>query len=140
LKSLNNEVTSETLVKLVDSAEQARENSYSPYSKFRVGCALLTKDGNIIKGANIENASYGLTICAERSALVTAASAGERNLPLAVVTTDMDYAVTPCGACRQFLHEFQVKHVVMSTVNRKLVYCPLSYLLPLGPDLEHLKK
>ncbi len=92
---------------LYGKARQAAGNSYSPYSKFRVGAALLCTDGSVFVGANIENRSFGLTICAERSALVAAASAGKRAFSaLAVHTPDTDSPVSPCGACRQVLSEF----------------------------------
>ncbi|KAJ3910374.1 cytidine deaminase-like protein [Lentinula edodes] len=108
---------------LINSAFEAREFSYSPYSKFRVGAALLASDGTIIKGANIENASYGGTICAERTAIVKSASEGKRSFAaLAVVTaspfetsrvrelicyaSDVKSAISPCGLCRQVIREF----------------------------------
>ena len=92
---------------LFSEAEKAAENSYSPYSKFRVGAALLCKDGEIIRGSNIENRSFGLTNCAERSALFTALSKGQTEfIALAIFCPDADYAVSPCGACRQVISEF----------------------------------
>ncbi|KAJ3915527.1 cytidine deaminase, partial [Lentinula edodes] len=84
----------------------AREFSYSPYSKFRVGAALLASDGTIIKGANIENASYGGTICAERTAIVKSASEGKRSFAALAVVTDVKSAISPCGLCRQVIREF----------------------------------
>lgn len=93
-----------TRSQLVSAALEARKHSYSPYSHFQVGAAILTKDGKIYTGANIENASFGATICAERTAIVKAASEGVRKLRgVAVVTTN---AVFPCGICRQVLAEF----------------------------------
>lgn len=93
--------------RLFSAARAAAEHSYSPYSRFRVGAALLTADGSIVTGTNIENRSYGLTNCAERSALFTALSAGVRELKaLAVFCPDAEYPVPPCGACRQVLSEF----------------------------------
>ncbi|KIO34185.1 hypothetical protein M407DRAFT_240780 [Tulasnella calospora MUT 4182] len=92
--------------KLIKAAFEAREGSYSPYSKFRVGAALLSPNGEIVKGANIENASYGATICAERTAMVKAASEGIRKVVALAVVTDVPDAVSPCGICRQFLREF----------------------------------
>ncbi|GAW06615.1 cytidine deaminase [Lentinula edodes] len=83
-----------------------REFSYSPYSKFRVGAALLASDGTIIKGANIENASYGGTICAERTAIVKSASEGKRSFAALAVVTDVKSAISPCGLCRQVIREF----------------------------------
>ncbi|KAF9038670.1 cytidine deaminase-like protein [Panaeolus papilionaceus] len=96
----------ESREKLIKAAIEAKEGSYSPYSKFRVGAALLTPSGEIIKGANIENASYGGTICAERTAIVKAASEGKRGFIGLAVTTDVKAAISPCGICRQVIREF----------------------------------
>jgi cytidine deaminase len=93
--------------RLVAAAAQEAERAYAPYSHFRVGAALLCADDSIITGANVENRSYGLTVCAERSAFQTAVSAGHRRFKaLAVVCLDADYPVSPCGACRQVIGEF----------------------------------
>lgn len=94
---------------LLDAAQDVRERSYSPYSKFKVGAAVLTADGQIFQGTNIENASYGLTVCAERNALFAAVGAGKRKLrALALVTQKLPGAAfnSPCGACRQVMSEF----------------------------------
>jgi cytidine deaminase len=92
---------------LLERARRAAESSYSPYSHFRVGAALLCKDGTVITGTNVENRSYGLTNCAERSAVFSAVSAGNREFQaIAVSTPDSAGAVAPCGACRQVLSEF----------------------------------
>ena len=91
-------------------ARTASEQSYSPYSHFRVGAALLCSDGEIVTAANVENRSYGLTICAERSAIVKAVSMGKREFrALAICCPDADYPVSPCGACRQVITEFTEK-------------------------------
>ncbi len=88
------------------AAEDAMQNSYSPYSKFSVGASLLTKDGRIFQGTNVENISYGLSICAERVAIFVAISNGYRDFTdMAIVTTSGKYTF-PCGACRQVLMEF----------------------------------
>jgi cytidine deaminase len=93
--------------KLLLEAEQAALKSYSPYSNFRVGAALLCNDGDVITAANVENRSYGLTICAERSAIVKAVSLGKKQFKaLAVSCPEADYPVSPCGACRQVISEF----------------------------------
>ena len=92
---------------LAAAARAAAAASYSPYSRFRVGAALLCEDGSIVTGANVENRSYGLTLCAERAAVASAVSDGRRSfLAVAVFTPDSAEAVAPCGACRQVLSEF----------------------------------
>ncbi|KAJ3787685.1 cytidine deaminase [Lentinula aff. detonsa] len=91
---------------LIQAAFEGKEFSYSPYSKFRVGAALLASDGTIVKGANIENASYGGTICAERTAIVKSASEGNRSFAALAVVTDVKSAISPCGLCRQVIREF----------------------------------
>ncbi|MDR1894753.1 MAG: cytidine deaminase [Spirochaetales bacterium] len=92
---------------LMDRAFEAAELSYSPYSHFRVGAALLCQDGTVVTAANIENRSFGMTICAERSAIVKAHSLGRtRYTALAVACPDAGYPVSPCGACRQVISEF----------------------------------
>ena len=92
--------------KLVNAALQARENAYAPFSKFRVGAALETADGKIYTGCNVENSTYGLTVCAERVALWKAISEGERRFRRIAVASATDHPATPCGACRQLLWEF----------------------------------
>ena len=92
---------------LVTRAREAAENAYAPYSRFRVGAALLCSDGSVITGSNVENRSFGLTNCAERSAVFTAVSLGKKEFrAIAVSCIDADYPVSPCGACRQVLSEF----------------------------------
>ena len=92
---------------LFSEARKAADFAYVPYSKFRVGAALLTGDGTLVTGCNVENRSYGLTICAERTAVVKAVSQGFRSFKaLAVSTPDSQNPVGPCGACRQVLSEF----------------------------------
>ena len=92
---------------LVAAAGRAAENAYAPYSSFRVGAAVLCSDGTIITGTNVENRSYGLTMCAERVAIGTAVATGKRKLTaIAIVGLDSDTPLPPCGACRQVISEF----------------------------------
>lgn len=92
--------------KLIAAARQAREHAHAPFSKFRVGAAVRTKSGRIYSGCNIENASYGLTLCAERVAIFKAISEGEREFDSIVVVADDESLTPPCGACRQIIWEF----------------------------------
>ena len=91
---------------LISAAKQARENAHAPYSNFRVGAALRATSGRIFGGCNVENATYGLTVCAERIAIFKAMSEGERGFNAIAVVTDSDVLTPPCGACRQLIWEF----------------------------------
>lgn len=117
--------------RLVRAALAARNNAYAPYSRFHVGAAVLAGDGNIYTGVNVENASYGLTICAERVAVGKAVSAGQRNF-IAIAIAAPSAAPFPCGACRQVLAEFGDCVVVCADARRprRLATCRLSELLP----------
>ena len=102
-------LTKEEEKMLLDAAQTVREHSYSPFSKFKVGAAVLTRDGEIFTGTNIENASYGLTVCAERNAIFAAVSADKRRFrALALITQKLPGLAfnSPCGACRQVMSEF----------------------------------
>jgi cytidine deaminase len=91
---------------LIEAAKQARENAHAPYSNFRVGAALRSASGRIFGGCNVENATYGLTMCAERVAIFKAVSEGERGFSAIAVVTDTEVLTPPCGACRQLIWEF----------------------------------
>jgi cytidine deaminase len=91
---------------LITAAKQARENAHAPYSNFRVGAALRSSAGRIFGGCNVENATYGLSVCAERVAIFKAISEGERGFSSIAVVTDTDSLTPPCGACRQLIWEF----------------------------------
>jgi cytidine deaminase len=99
---------------LVDEARDARSRAYAPYSNFFVGAALVAEDGRHFSGANVENASYGLSICAERVAATTAVAAGARRIEAVAVTSSSPTPTPPCGACRQFLYEFNPEMTVVS--------------------------
>lgn len=114
---------------LIDLARKARNNAYIPYSKFAVGAALLAKSGCIYTGANIENASYGLTICAERTAIVKAVSEGEREFEAIAIAADTEKPVLPCGACLQVMAEFHVGRVIIGNLTEEKEVS-LSDLLP----------
>ena len=121
---------------LISAAVSARENAYSPYSNFCVGAALLSSDGEIFVGANVENVSYGGTICAERSAFVTAVSRGVRDFSAIAIVgaprgAKIEKKCPPCGICRQFMSELCAKdlEVVLSDGDKCICY-KLSELLP----------
>ncbi|HEX9533292.1 MAG TPA: cytidine deaminase [bacterium] len=100
---------------LVAAAARAREAAYAPYSRFRVGAAVRTASGAVYTGANIENASYGLSHCAERVAIHKAVSEGHRRLEVVAVVADGTSPAMPCGACRQVMAEFGVRRVIVAT-------------------------
>ncbi|MEE2713862.1 MAG: cytidine deaminase [Planctomycetota bacterium] len=120
---------------LVQRARDARGNAYAPYSDYRVGAALLTDDGRVFTGVNVENASYGLTVCAERSAIFTAVAAGARSFQaIAVATED---GASCCGACRQVLFEFGGNTIVhLAPADGAWKTTTVANLLPeaFGPD------
>lgn len=120
---------------LFDAAVRARKNSYCPYSRFAVGAAVRTKDGRIFIGCNIENASYGLTVCAERNAIFAAVKEGCREFEALLVTADTPEPVSPCGACRQVMAEFHIEKIILTNTNGKYRETTLAELLPDGFSL-----
>ncbi len=119
---------------LLERARTAREYAYAPYSGFRVGAAVLTADGRIFGGANIENASLGATVCAERVAIWQAVAAGQRRLVALAVLADTPTPVAPCGLCRQVLQEFAEPdcQVVLANLQGQFQVVPFDQLLPLA--------
>ncbi len=125
---------------LIPIAKKASEKAYAPYSGFKVGAALLTKSGKIYQGCNVENASYSLTNCAERTAIFSAVADGEREFSALVVFTNTDILFAPCGACRQVLSEFgnEIEILIVSKDKEKVT--TIKELLPLGFSLNQNKK
>lgn len=115
---------------LLDAAKAARANAYAPYSNFAVGAAVRAEDGTIVTGCNVENASYGLGICAERNALTTAVAQGLRRFTEIAIAGPEGIATAPCGACRQFIAEFDPALRVTYTGPVEPVRTTLAQLLP----------
>jgi len=116
--------------RLLAAARAAQAQAYAPYSEYRVGAALEAEDGTLFSGCNVENASYGLTICAERTALGAAVSAGARRFRRLVVVSDSDPPASPCGACRQVLAEFGLDLEVRAVGPGREMRWTLAELLP----------
>ncbi len=117
---------------LIEEAKKAREKAYIPYSKFGVGAALLTKDGKVYHGCNIENAAYSMCNCAERSALFSAFSEGDRDFSMLAVVADTDRPCSPCGACRQVISELCPRDmkVVLTNLKGDILETTVEALLP----------
>lgn len=115
--------------RLVDAAWDARECAYAPYSSFAVGAAVLSADGRVFAGCNVENVSYGLTNCAERVAIASAVACGVRDFVGIAVVADTETPVSPCGACRQVMAEFKMPRVLLANRNERVEFS-LEQLLP----------
>jgi cytidine deaminase len=117
---------------LIDEAIAASKQAHVPYSHFHVGAALLTTDGRIYRGCNIENASYGLTNCAERTAIFKAVSEGDKQFSAIAVVGDTDGPISPCGACRQVLAEFCDDHtqIILANLKGDFVITNINEILP----------
>jgi cytidine deaminase len=133
--NLLNEAQCQTLIA---KAQEAALQSYSPYSHFHVGSALLTNDGRILLGTNLENASYGLTICAERNVIGQAVSAGTREFK-AIAVWSVSESLSPCGACRQFIREFGPDIIVIFKQDKAIMQKTISELLPYAFSEKELK-
>jgi len=132
-------ITSEKMNELVGAAKIVRENAHAPYSGFKVGAAIIAASGRIYTGCNVENASYGLTICAERSAIARAISSGERQILAIAVVADSPEPAAPCGACRQVLVEFagDIPVILENLKGRRVIYS-LNELMPHRFELKKL--
>lgn len=117
---------------LIDQAIEARKKAYTPYSNFQVGAVVLTKDHHVFQGCNIENASYGLANCAERTAIFKAVSEGKKEIDTIVVVADTEGPVSPCGACRQVMAEFFDKDtkIILANLKGEKVETTIDQLLP----------
>ena len=124
---------------LIDAAKRARENAHAKFSNFKVGAALRTSSGKIYGGCNVENATYGLTVCAERVAIFKAISEGERKFDAIAVVTDTDTLTPPCGACRQLIWEFCGDvPVILTNLKGNVETLPMSQLFPKPFDSSNL--
>lgn len=124
---------------LIENARTARENAHAPFSNFKVGAALLAASGEIITGCNIENASYGLTMCAERVAIFKAISEGARDFTKICVVADTENLTPPCGACRQIIWEFCGDvEIILSNLHGETEIFQMSELLPKAFDAKFL--
>jgi cytidine deaminase len=117
---------------LLQAAAEARKKAYAPYSGYKVGAAVQSVDGAIFVGCNVENVSYGLTNCAERTAIFTAIAAGCSELATLAVVADSPQPVAPCGACRQVMAEFGIQKVIMGNLTGAIQEAAMEELLPLA--------
>jgi cytidine deaminase len=125
---------------LIDAARAVRENAYAPFSTFKVGAALETDDGEIIVGSNVESASYGLTVCAERVAVWNAISQGKRKIKRIAVVADTEELTPPCGVCRQIIWEFGGDiPVLFANLGGRVETVQMKDLLPRAFDTKFLK-
>jgi cytidine deaminase len=125
---------------LIEAATVVRENAYAPFSKFKVGSALLTDDGSIVVGCNVESASYGLTVCAERVAIWKAISIGKTKIKRIAVVADTEDLTPPCGVCRQIIWEFGGDiPVIFANLTGKVETVQMKDLLPRAFDTKFLK-
>ncbi|KAI5965852.1 uncharacterized protein KGF55_001215 [Candida pseudojiufengensis] len=133
----HDELTDEEFHNIKDLVLKAKDYAYCPYSNFRVGCIVLTQEGEFIRGANVENASYGAGVCAERSALTKAVTEGYKNFKAIAISGDTNEPIVPCGICRQFIREFN-KNITIFLFNKdgEFIKVYLKDLLPMsfGPE------
>lgn len=128
------------MAKLVESARKAREKAYAPFSNFKVGAAVETLEGEIFVGCNVESASYGLTVCAERVAIWKAVSEGKKNFKRVAVVADTEKLTPPCGVCRQIIWEFCGDvPVTFANLKGKVETAQMKELLPRAFDTKFLK-
>ena len=132
-------MSEESLAQLIETAKTARLQSIAPFSNFLVGAAVKTEAGKVYTGCNVESASYGLTVCAERVAIWKALSEGERRFIELAVVADTESLTPPCGTCRQIIHEFcENATIVLSNLRGAIEICTIEELLPRAFDARFL--
>ena len=125
----------------IKQANEILDRAYVPYSKFQVGAVVVDMNGNVYKGINVENASYGLTICAERNAISSAITEGMKKIDLIVITGNTDEPISPCGMCRQVIREFatpDTRIVLATSKNDNYIVWTLEEMIPYSFGPEHL--
>jgi cytidine deaminase len=136
MKRINQQISTQ----LLQLAKQVSDNAYAPYSKFKVGAALITEDGTYFTGCNVENASYGLTLCAERNAIAEMVAHGHRKFDAIAISAHEASECYPCGACRQWLYEFgKDARVIVETDDDSYKEIAVTDLLPHAFGPEHLE-
>ena len=130
---MTNEITQKLYEEMMDKAIEVSKNAYCPYSKFAVGSCILMESGNVYTGCNYENGSFGMTICAERNAIGTAIANGERKIKAVAIYSPNKDNCTPCGACREVIHEFSNDDSevdIIVKIGNEIRVHNLAYLLP----------
>ncbi|ODV67979.1 cytidine deaminase [Hyphopichia burtonii NRRL Y-1933] len=136
----HHELSDAEFVRLKHECLKARDVSYSPYSKFRVGCCIITSTNEFISGANVENASYGAGVCAERTTICKAVLQGYKTYKAIAISSDSNQPISPCGICRQFIREFapNIPVFMFDSNGDQYIKCYLEDLLPLSFGPENL--
>ena len=134
------DLSAEIIERLIDAASEVRTKAHAPYSSFAVGAAVLDAEGRVHVGCNVENASYGLSVCAERHAVAAAVSAGSQGIEGLAVVTDTTPPTSPCGACRQVLVEFGDFPVILANLEGERIVTSVGDLLPDAFTPESLVK
>lgn len=130
----------ETLEDLVKQAQRAQKRAYAPYSQYGVGAAVLGESGKIYWGVNVENASYGLSVCAERAAIFAGVASGETSFKVLAVAAPGDGLPSPCGACRQVMEEFRIPWVVLANLKKERKIVAGETLLPMPFSEDYFKE
>ncbi|WP_073507990.1 cytidine deaminase [Streptobacillus notomytis] len=138
-----NRYTEQEIKGYIEKANNLLDKSYSPYSKYKVASIMIDSDGNLHEGVNVENASYGLTVCAERNAIASAVTKGMKKIDLIVITGDVEKPISPCGMCRQVIREFSKKDtliVLASLRSSKYILWTVEEMIPYSFGPEDLDK